>query len=336
MSTGHHRGTNLSPVEDQAVDWVQKLVSGEATPAEIDAADRWRAQDPTHAEAFDAAERVWREMGTAGYILHGPNRDFATALDALGQQRRAVNRRTILGAGVAAVAAAAVYGGLNPPLGLWPSLSELTADYRTGTGEQRNVNFAGDVAINLNTQTSLAIRPATAAEDCIELIAGEASFATPTRIARSLVVFAASGKTVTDAGRFDVRYTTIGERSPVTVTCFEGKVRIEHETDVVDLRPGQRVRYEASGLSQIAAVDPIIESEWRRGIVEFRNAPLTEAIEEINRYRPGRIILMSAALGQKQLNGRFRIEQMGRVLLQLEHAFNAKLQRLPGGIVLLS
>ena len=53
---------------------------------------------------------------------------------------------------------------LKPPLGLWPSLSELGADYRTGTGEQRTIAFAGDVQIALNTQTSLTIRPATDVE----------------------------------------------------------------------------------------------------------------------------------------------------------------------------
>ncbi len=45
---------------------------------------------------------------------------------------------------------------------------------------------------------------------------------------------------------------------------------------------------------------------------------------------------MNAALGQKQLSGRFRIDQMNNVLLQLERAFNAKLRQLPGGVVLLS
>ncbi|MGX9429327.1 MULTISPECIES: FecR family protein [Bradyrhizobium] len=325
----------LDPVEREAVDWLQKLTSREMTPKDMAALELWRARSPLHEAAFLDAKRLWHTAGVAGHALSGPDESFLARLDALGRRRR-MNRRAVLSAGVAALAAASVYGVLNPPFGFWPSLSELNSDYRTGTGEQRHVTFAGDVTIGLNTQTSLAVRPAEGIEDRIELISGEASFATSMRPARSLVVLAAHGRTIAESGRFDVRYTASGERSPVSVTCFDGAVRIERGADVVALRPGQRVRYDLAGLSEIAAVDPQLASEWQRGIVEFRGTPLVEAVEEINRYRPGRIILMNAALGQKQLSGRFRIDQMNEALLGLGRAFGAKLQRLPGGIVLLS
>lgn len=328
--------TGLSRVESQAVAWAQKLASGEARGGDIEAAWHWRAQDPTHEAAFVAAERVWREIGTARNVLHDPKVDYAAALDVLGSRRRTLSRRVVLGAAAATVAAATTYGMTNPPLGLWPSLFQLNADFRTATGEQRNVNFAGDIAISLNTQTSLAIRPATAAEERIELITGEAAFKTAKRGTRSLAVVTAGGKALIEAGRFNVRYVADGDRSPVTVTCFDGVVRIEQGSATVELRSGQRIRYTAAGISGIATVDPIAESNWQRGIVEFRNTPIAEVVDEINRYRPGRIVLMSATLAQKQINGRFRIGEMDEVLFQLQQAVNANVRHLPGGLVLLS
>jgi len=331
----NHQGRDLTPIQQEAIAWVQKLASGEATSGDIEALKVWRARDPRHMAAFAEAQGVWTKVGAAGRILHDPGANLRAELDALGAQRRVVNRRAMLGSGAAALAAVAAWGAIKPPLGLWPSLSELNADYRTGTGEQRTITVAGDVAVSLNTQTSLAVRPPEGVEDRIELIAGEASFAT-SAVPRSLTVIAANGKTMTEAGRFDVRHLSHSERSLVSVTCFEGAVRIEHKAGVAALRPGQRVRYDLAELGQIVAVDPDAASDWRRGIVEFRGTPLNEAVEEINRYRPGRIILMNADLGQKQLSGRFRIDQMDKVLLQLEQVFSARLQRLPGGIVLLS
>lgn len=278
---------------------------------------------------------MWSRAGAAGRVLHDPEEDFVAELDALGRDRRAMKRRMFLGGGAAVLAGVSVHGAINPPLGLWPSLSELDADYRTGTGEQRNVVVASNVAISLNTQTSLAVRPSQGREDRIELISGEAAFVTSSP-GRSFAVLAANGKTIAESGRFDVRYTTTGERSPVSVTCFDGTVRIECRKEVADLTRGQRVQYDAAGMSEVSAIDLRVASDWQRGIVEFRGTPLSEAVEEINRYRPGRIILMNAALAQKELSGRFRIDQMDKVLLQLQQAFDARLRRLPGGIVLVS
>ncbi len=333
MSKGH---PDLDQIEREAVTWVRKLVSGEMEPEDVVGLQLWRARSREHETAFVEMKRVWRKVDAAGRSAFEPDENFIRELDDLGRRRKTMNRRAVLGGGVATLTAASVYAIANPPYGLWPSLAELTADYRTGTGEQRNVTFAGDVTICLNTQTSLAVRAAQGEEDRIELIAGEASFAAPKRVARPFVVLAADGRTIAHSGRFDVRYTASNARSAVSVTCLEGAARIERGTDVAELRPGQRVSYDLTGLGQIAAVDSEAASEWQRGIVEFRDTPLANAIEEINRYRPGRIILMNEALSQKQLSGRFRIDQMNQILEQLQRAFSAKLQQLPGGIVLLS
>lgn len=333
MSEERDRGPSLSRLEQEAVAWIQKLASGKATAEDIVGVERWRAQDPLHAKAYEKAEHIWDRMAIVGRARYGRDADFMAPLQEYGRHRAAMTRRAILGASALVIGGAAVYGALKPPLDLWPSLSELRADYRTSTGEQRTIAFAEHAEISLNTQTSLAIRPATDVEDRVELIAGEASFATQGRAARSLAVFAAGGKTVTQSGRFDVRCLGAGTR--VSVTCFEGRLKVESGWKTAELQSGQRVHYDEAGLSETGMIDSDTESEWQRGIVTFRNTPLAKAVEEMNRYRPGRIILRNSTLGQRLLSGRFRIDQMERALLQVEHTFNASVKRFPGGIVLL-
>jgi transmembrane sensor len=323
----------LDQLEREAVAWVQQLISGHATPDDAEALNRWRDESAAHAAAFAEASRAWNDVGPAGFSLR--QRGGETANGLAHWRRRTMSRRAVLGGGFA-TAAAAAYVAVYPPLGLWPSLSELNADYRTATGEQRSVTFAGDVSIRMNTQTSIAVRPAKGGGDRIELIAGEASFATPPEARRSLTVLAATGRAVTSGARFDVRHVSDQLGTSVCVTCYEGKVRIEHRVEAATLGPGQQLRYDAKGMGRLIEVDPEVASDWQRGIVVFRLTPLAEVVEEINRYRPGRIVLMNTALAQKQVNGRFRIDQMDEILARLEQAFNAKIQTLPGGIVLLS
>jgi len=329
----HHR-PNLSQIEQQAVGWVQKLASGSATEEDIAGAKLWRMQDPRHLKAYEDAERIWQRMAVVGRAKYGADANFMGALQDYGQRRAVMTRRAMLGAGVVSIGAVATYGMMKPPLGLWPSYSELRADFRTGTGEQRTIAFADDVEIALNTQTSLAVRPATATEDRIELIAGEASFTTPSGSSRKLSVFSAGGKIVSEAGRFELRCFGAGDH--VVVTCLDGRLNVESGADVTILQTGQRVSYGGRHLGAVDAIDPGAVSEWRRGVVVFRNTPLSDAVEEMNRYRAGRIILTNAAQGQRLLSGRFRIDQMEQALAQVEYTFKLNVARYPAGIVVLS
>jgi transmembrane sensor len=323
----------LDEIQQEAVIWVQRLASGQATVEDAAALKRWRATSPQHVKAFAEASQAWSDVASVGRDMQ---RDGPTATETLSRLRRqSVNRRAFIGGGVA-TAAAVTYGVVNPPLSLWPSLSQMRADYRTATGEQRSITLAGDVAVRLNTQTSIALRAADGWQDRVELVSGEASFGLHAAAERQFAVLAADGKTVANSAQFEVRHLTRGGDSAVYVTCFDGGVNVEFQGRGARLRPGQQLRYDAGGLDTVTAIDPESASNWSRGIVVFRATPLQEAIDEINRYRPGRIVLMSAALVDKRITGRFRIDQMDSILTRLEQAVDARIRILPGGVALLS
>jgi len=323
----------LDAIQREAVAWVQRLVSGEATAEDAAALKRWRAENPAHARAFTAASSAWSDVASAGPDLHRDGRPATETLVRL--RRQTVNRRAFLGGGVAA-AAVATYGVIRPPLDLWPSFTQLQADYRTATGEQRTITLAGDIAVQMNSQTSLALRNGEGSQGRVELISGEASFTLPEVAGRGLAVLAADGRTLATDAKFDVRHLTRGADSAVYVTCFEGGVKVEHQAGRATIAAGQQLSYGARGLGQVTAIDPESASNWSRGIVVFRATPLLDALEEINRYRPGRIVVLNAELAQKRITGRFRIDQMDSILARLEQAVDAHVRTLPGGLALLS
>jgi transmembrane sensor len=329
------RSLGLDPLQREAVAWVQKFASGQAKPEDAELLKQWVGQSPAHAAAMAEASRTWRDIATSGRDLRQHQEAMSVSLTDLRRQREGFERRAFLGGLAAASAGGAVYAVVRPPFGLWPSWAELHADYRTGTGQQQSVMFAGDVAIRLNTQTSLAVRPPVEGADRIELIAGEASFLRSSGTHRSLVVLAGDGRIVAGASRFDVRHIA-GDTDAVCVTCYDGAVRVEQRDKAVVLGLGQQVRYGGGGLGPIATINADIISAWQRGIVIFHGTPLADVITEINRYRPGKIILLNHELGRQPVSGRFRIDQMGEILMRLERAFDARLRDLPGGIVLVT
>jgi transmembrane sensor len=307
--------------------WVTQLVSGEATSADFEAAECWRRQSAAHEAAFAEATRLWQDFGAAGRNLLA-----AEGPPVWSPPRSQVRRRAVLAGAGALVAASAAYAIVDPPFGLWPSLDELRADYRTTTGEQRHLTLADDVSVQLNTQTSLVVPAATGGTDQITLIAGEATFAMPPRPARPLMVMAEAGRTIANQARFDVRYIS----AAVCVTCLEGEVRIELGAQAATLGAGRQLRYDRRGLRPAIAVNPAEASAWQDGVLIFRSAPLTDVILEINRYRPGRVILLNAALGAKTINGRFKIARIDEILTWIEQVVGATPRSLPGGILLLT
>jgi transmembrane sensor len=75
---------------------------------------------------------------------------------------------------------------------------------------------------------------------------------------------------------------------------------------------------------------------WRRGLLIFSDEPLSQVVDEINRYRPGRIVLANRRLGGIPVNAVFQLDRMDRALSQIREVADARVTTLPGGVVMLS
>ena len=62
---------------------------------------------------------------------------------------------------------------------------------------------------------------------------------------------------------------------------------------------------------------------------------MREVVEEINRYRRGKVLLGESALARAPVSGRFRIDDPDAALEQLRLTMSLDLRRFPGGIAVL-
>lgn len=306
--------------------WVVRLHSGEVNRTEIDELSRWRAESIAHRRAFAEASAQWELLRSAACNLTVPRHLTAD---------RGLSRRRLLGAGaIAASVAAAAYVVARPPLGLWPSLSELTADYRTDFGERRQIAVGAGVSVEMNTRTSLTFAAAGPDSQRIDLIAGEIAVTAGnnTVASSSVMVVAGEGKIHAEHATFDLRH----DGAAGSVACIEGRVRVECQSNVATLDKGQHVSFGALGLGPIGQADGRVVQAWRQGLLVFDDEPLSQVIPEINRYRRGRIILMNSHIGRLPLDATFQIDRIDEVAPKIAHIFGLNARTLPGGIVLLS
>ncbi|MBB4198977.1 hypothetical protein CCR94_08100 [Rhodoblastus sphagnicola] len=314
--------------DSEAYDWVRRFALGQASPADLEALKLWCAGDPGRAAAFDRVSRAWRSLEPLARERSATDGVSNASRQAIAPDRPRLGRRALLGGALAASAAGVAVVVAHPPLGLWPSWSELAADYRTATGEQRHIMLTDNASIDLNTQTSIVLRPAADHATQIELIAGEAMVEAS---GGSVTLRAADGRIVAADARFNVRFRD----NAVCVCCLEGHVRIERRGAVLLLGSRRQAVYSGAGVGSPTAVDPAMVASWRDGVVIFQSTSVKDVIAEVNRYRSGKIILINSALGDRLFNARLRIENLDRVVGQIEQAFGARARTLPGGVVLL-
>jgi transmembrane sensor len=328
----HSGSEGLQALHREAYDWVARFAAGDARPADLAAFRRWAARSPAHAAAFARASLFWKVSGSAGLELLAEDIVAQDAGRRPFMARPQLPRRALLGGALAASAAGVAAMVIRPPFGLWPSWPELRADYRTAPGAQRRIALADHVSIELNTRTSIALRPTGGQADRIELIAGELAVATVPEATRPVIVTAGGGRTMSTAGtRFNVLY----EHHLVCVTCVEGGVQVTQGASSVRLSAGRQTTYSDQGFGPAVAIDPAVVTAWQSGIIIFQSTPVSQVVAEINRYRPGRVILTNPALGRGLFNARVEIGRIDRVIRQIAEVFGARVTSLPGGIVLL-
>ncbi|POM17955.1 hypothetical protein CSX04_06257 [Burkholderia cepacia] len=68
----------------------------------------------------------------------------------------------------------------------------------------------------------------------------------------------------------------------------------------------------------------------------FNGVPLSDVVDEINRYRRGKVILRRASLGANRMQAQFPITRLDDVIDMVGRLYGAHITRLPGNIVLLS
>ncbi|WP_158628819.1 FecR family protein [Dyella choica] len=322
----HHRAV----LQKEAQRWLLRLTSGTATTQDARAFEHWCGQSAAHVQAFAETRRLWENLGPAAQAWLAGERVRAAAASQRAADVPRISRRAFLGAAVAASAALVV---IHPPLRLWPSLSEMAADYRTAIGEQREVDLGQGIVVQMNTQTTMSLHKSQGQLAGIELLGGEIQVKATTAASGPVNVLAGGGRIdVAALGKCNVRCYD----GDVQVTGLDGATTLRYRGQTAVLRTAQSAEYGNGRVGQVRPADLEVTMAWRRRVLIFDGQPLAEVVREINRYRPGRIILANDVLAARKVQARFSLNQLTDVAALIQDAYGAKVTALPGGIVILS
>ena len=295
-------------VQQQAAEWLTVLMSDEASEAEHAAWQRWRGADPEH-------ERAWQHIDAVSRRFNGLHRG-AAAQALAGTEQQAVNgkRRQLL----AWLGVAAGGGMLAAQTGTWDGVRALRADYRTATGERREVVLDDGSVLSLNTGSAVNVR-FDDKRRLIELLAGEilVSSGHGAGSAAPLVVATREGLVRALGTRFVVRQ----QDGVSTVEVFESAVEIRPRDSAgapLLLAAGRGVAFSRHAPDAPHAIDAYADA-WSRGQLIVDDVTLGDFLADLARYRPG-VIDCAPAVAQLRLSGVFPLADTQRILNMLPNS----------------
>ena len=299
------QGSQLNPIDLEAIRWVLLMESGPLSPEEQRRLGAWIAESSRHKGALIRARAASLRLNRLGAFAGGHS--IVESAPARHTQRRMVSRRWLIVA-----AAASVLGAVG--LGTWLGRERIQetwggVEYVSNRGELKEVKLADGSAMTLNTQSEVRVRYTHEHRD-IHLIRGEVLFNVARDANRPFTVRVGDWTAAAIGTAFSI-YRPDAATTNITVT--EGVVELRRAGQPgtggsPQLTRNQEAVLRADGTLELhLASDSDIAKRlsWRNHLVVFTGEPLRQALVEMNRYSPRRIVVEDPELANRRIVGVF-------------------------------
>lgn len=316
-------------IREQARDWFISLRDNPSRSQRA-ACEQWRRSALAHDEAYRAVEAVWRATAVPSKRLAEKESDaLAVYLTAMTQAKRHQRaRRWLVSASACCALVLSGFLWLENPH--W--MQNVTANHVASKGERHDVTLADGSRVLLDADSAFSVE-ITPQQRRINLLRGAAFFdVEPSQT--PFVVATAAGEVRVLGTQFDVRL--IDDAALVTLAKGSVAVTAGGTATPTVLKPGQQARFSVAGANAPVSVNVADEMAWREGRFIFYRARLADVVREVERYRPGRILIPASALANEKVTGSFLLADSDAALASLQASVGFQMRKVTERLVILS
>lgn len=319
--------TAPSSPEQDALAWHERL-RGRPSAAERAAFDQWLYATPAHVEAYAQVQAIWAVTEVSAQRLAEEEAAALNQYLSATQPAPRRARRWWLGSAAMAASVVLMLGLLGWQPGRW--LDSLRADYVSAPGQLRQITLADQSVVLLDADSALRVR-FDGQQRRIELLRGAAYFQV-SHTGQPFVVSAAEGEARVLGTQFEVRL----QREGAQVTVQSGRVAVTAQAGAQPsvLTANQQISYQQGVAGALHGVDSDSSLAWRQGWLSFYQVPLAQVLDEVQRYKAERIVLLNPQLAQQRISGSFPSQDPEKVLASLASVVGFQRHELLGITVL--
>lgn len=295
-------------IVEQAAHWLVTLAQP-ADDATLAAWQYWRQAHPDHERAWQRFAGLHQDLGITCQKHISPTIVSQTLHQTVeSQDRRKLLKWTATASGALLLGWA---GRHRTPVPGW------LADYRTSSGEQRELAFDDGTRIILNTRTAIDI-DTDGLQRVLTLYHGEIAITSGAEPhALTTLVATRDGRVRPIGTRFVVRYP-LPDNLHTLVTVTDGMVRItphQASDSSVDLPAGRQTLFSRS---QVAQSEPAASTStaWMQGMLVADRMRLDTFLAELGRYRTG-VLDCAPELAGRLVTGTFMLADTDQALQAL-------------------
>jgi transmembrane sensor len=310
----------------EASEWFARFDGNDVPAEERRRFQTWRRRSPDHERAFQAIRSMW----SAPELDAALSRIEPAACTLPSAVRSSPRHSRVWMPAVAAAAVLILTTLWSLTAGL---LTILQSDYRTAAGEQRTVHLPDQSSITLNTDTAIAMDLGGPTRR-VHLLKGEALFRVSRDPDRPFTV-EHKGNVVRVLG---TEFVVRERQQAITVTVVRGSVEVSGSdvpVSVKQLAAGQQVSAGPEGLGTPRSVDPADLTAWTDRRLAVTNLPLSDVIQEIQRYHPGFVWIWNPAIGRIRVTGIYDLSNTTETLKVLADTLPIRMSRLTDRLIVL-
>ncbi|MDR3064459.1 MAG: FecR domain-containing protein [Comamonas sp.] len=296
---------------DEAALWMARQYAPDFSEAELAELLRWRKRSADH-------EEIWQHMEQLKFRMDGVPAKVGMAV--LDRARADNHRRRMLRTTALALA--------TPMLG-WFSYRQLpwqiwNADFRTATGETREVMLADSSQVLLNTASAISARFDSAARR-VRHLAGEILVQT-SHASRyqslPFIVETGDGELRALGTRFIVRK----HAQSTALSVLQGAVQVmpSQDTQTLVVQAGEQVSFDAFQTGSATPLPPQADA-WVRGVLHAHSMRLVDFLAELQRYRQG-VLRCDPEVAELRVSGVFQLRDTDRILQLLTQTLPVRAQ----------